>query len=138
MAAFYRRMYARRKDDYKRRVKEWRGKNRQRKRANDRTRKARLKGTNGAHTAADVRRQYIAQDGRCFWCRRLVGVDYPSFHVDHLIPLNRGGTNWPWNIVLACPRCNCARHDKMPLEWAPYYLKLPEVMADAPTSDAPA
>ena len=132
LAAFYKRMYALRKGTDTQRVREWRKKHPERKRAGDRARKAALRGINGKHTAGDVRRQYVLQSGRCFWCDRHIDSAYPGFHVDHLIPLRRGGENWHWNIVLACPRCNCARKAKLPLEWAPYYLRLPGVMADTP------
>jgi 5-methylcytosine-specific restriction endonuclease McrA len=81
-----------------------------------RNRTARLKGADGSHSSADVRRQYVMQSGACFWCDRAVGV---RFDVDHLIPLSKGGSNWPWNLVIACPRCNRSKHDHFPLDWAP-------------------
>lgn len=55
-----------------------------------------------------------AQNGKCWWCGKDVGDTY---HVDHLIPLARGGTNKPNNIVIACPFCNQSKHDKLPHEW---------------------
>lgn len=121
LSAFYKRMYARRREDYKRRMREWRKANPERKRVGDRKRKAAALGAEGEHTAGDVRRQYVIQSGRCFWCDQPIGHAYPLCHVDHLIPMQRGGSNWPWNIVLACPRCNCSRSSRMPLEWAPSF-----------------
>ena len=44
------------------------------------------------------------QGGRCFYCldhTRLYGS-----HIDHLIPLWRGGTNKRENLVVACAKCN--------------------------------
>ncbi|MGP0054591.1 MAG: HNH endonuclease [Steroidobacteraceae bacterium] len=29
-----------------------------------------------------------------------------GFHVDHVVPLARGGTNWPANLALLAPVCN--------------------------------
>ncbi len=68
----------------------------------------------GRYTVADVARQYEAQRGLCFWCGEAVGAKY---HVDHVIPLSRGGTHYPDNIVIACPPCNLSKNDKLPGEW---------------------
>lgn len=71
-------------------------------------------GAEGAHTADDVALQYKSQKGLCWHCgRELNGV----FHVDHLIPLNKGGTNWPNNIVCSCEKCNLSKGAKLPQEW---------------------
>ncbi len=41
--------------------------------------------------------------GRCWMC----SADADS--IDHVIPLARGGTNWPSNLRPACRRCNSAK-----------------------------
>lgn len=64
----------------------------------------------------DLRRFAVLQDGRCFWCDGALG---PSPHVDHIIPLARGGTGDVWNVALACPTCNVRKQAQLPLEWAP-------------------
>jgi 5-methylcytosine-specific restriction endonuclease McrA len=69
----------------------------------------------GSHTADDIEAIYASQKGRCYWCQERVGKDY---HVDHRIPMSRGGTNNPDNIVIACPHCNQSKKDKLPHEWA--------------------
>ncbi len=76
------------------------------------------KGNGGKGVSAeDIKSQYDTQSGRCFWCSLLVG---DSYHVDHVIPLSRGGLHQPDNIVIACPSCNMRKHDKLPLtEWKP-------------------
>jgi len=79
-----------------------------------RNRYARQMGAEGHHTAQDIEILYKAQKGRCYWCDKRVGKDY---HVDHVIPLSRGGTNWPSNLVIACAYCNCSRGNKLPHEW---------------------
>jgi len=82
--------------------------------ANKRRRRARMRGAEGTHTAADIQAQYTRQKGRCFWCGEKVGDTY---HVDHVVPLSRGGSNGPENLVIACPACNLRKHDKLPHEW---------------------
>lgn len=69
----------------------------------------------GTHTAGDIKDQYTRQKGKCFWCGEIVGKNY---HVDHVVPLARGGSNWPDNLVISCPTCNMRRRDKLPHEWA--------------------
>lgn len=55
------------------------------------------------------------QRGKCYWCGALLDS---SYHLDHVIPISRGGTNDPSNLVLACPPCNLSKSDKLPHEWA--------------------
>lgn len=78
-------------------------------------RRALERNAEGTHTAEDVQRQYKAQRGKCYYCGTKVGDTY---HVDHVIPLSRGGTNWPENLVIACPQCNQSKNDKLPHEWS--------------------
>lgn len=67
---------------------------------------AREKGAEGFHTAADIRALMIAQAGLCAIC----AIDISSrYHVDHKIPLIKDGSNWPVNLQLLCPTCNCRK-----------------------------
>lgn len=68
----------------------------------------------GHYTEKDIKRIYKQQGGRCFYCKVVVGIKY---HVDHVIPLSRGGSNSPENIVIACPACNVRKSSKTPEEW---------------------
>lgn len=60
----------------------------------------------GSHTAADVALLYKDQDGRCLYCGCSIAAGY---HVDHMIPIARGGSNDPENLALACPGCNLSK-----------------------------
>ena len=77
--------------------------------------RARVASAPGTHTAADVAAQYERQRGRCYWCSTKVGEAY---HVDHVIPLSKGGGNGPENLVIACPACNQKKHAKHPMDFA--------------------
>ena len=70
--------------------------------------------TGGSHTAADIAAQHARQKGRCYWCDEKVGRRY---HVDHIVPLARGGSNDPENLVISCRFCNLSRGAKLPHEW---------------------
>ena len=62
-----------------------------------------------------VRAIYDSQEGRCWWCQKLVGDNY---HLDHRIPLARGGRDILANLVVSCPECNKDKRAKMPWEFA--------------------
>jgi 5-methylcytosine-specific restriction endonuclease McrA len=47
-----------------------------------------------------------------------------SASVEHIIPLSRGGTNDPENVVLACRRCNFSKQDRLLSEWRPRPIDL--------------
>ena len=72
-------------------------------------------GASGSHTTQDVQAQYDRQAGRCYWCQEKVG---DKFHVDHVTPLSKGGSNGPENLVIACPACNRQKSDKHPMDFA--------------------
>lgn len=99
---------------YRKRGHDWYVTHKERVNAYTRNHRARRRLAPGQHSAADVRKQYEMQGGRCWWCQKNVGEKY---HVDHLIPIARGGTNWPDNIVISCAHCNTSRGDKLPSEW---------------------
>ena len=65
-------------------------------------------------TFDDVERLLEQQSYRCNGC----GVDLlRSYHVDHIIPLIRGGSNWPDNLQILCHRCNCSKGTLTMEEW---------------------
>jgi 5-methylcytosine-specific restriction endonuclease McrA len=68
----------------------------------------------GTHSIADEKAQFKMQKGCCWWCGKKIKGQY---HVDHRIALSRGGSDWPNNICISCPRCNESKHNKMPWEW---------------------
>jgi len=77
-------------------------------------RRARIKGVGGEHTVKDIEIQYKSQKGLCWWCGKSVGDNY---HIDHRIPLSKGGDNSASNICISCPTCNLSKGNKLPHEW---------------------
>lgn len=47
----------------------------------------------------------------------------PFEHVEHAIPLSRGGTNWPANLRPSCAACNLAKGTKTPFEFEVWVAK---------------
>jgi 5-methylcytosine-specific restriction endonuclease McrA len=55
------------------------------------------------------------QAKRCYWC----GVGCAKrFHVDHYVPLAKGGAHELTNLVISCPTCNLRKHAKAPMDFA--------------------
>lgn len=76
--------------------------------------KAKALGWDGQHHGiADVRRLLADQHGLCAYC----GQPMTFYHVDHVVPLAKGGGNDAANLALACPACNMAKGDKSLLQW---------------------
>lgn len=90
--------------------------------------KAKRRGAEGKFTKDDIARIFSEQDGACYWCGCSLADGY---HVDHFIPVAKGGTNWPDNLVLACPVCNTSRGAKSAEEFREYLAfiaeNLPEI-----------
>lgn len=53
---------------------------------------------------------------RCYWCgaKTLPG----DRHLDHIIPLSKGGADAVANLCVSCPRCNLTKNAKLPEEFA--------------------
>jgi 5-methylcytosine-specific restriction endonuclease McrA len=73
----------------------------------------------GSHTTQDLRHIYNSQSGCCFYCGR-GPIPRSEGHFDHVIPLARGGSNDPENIVFACELCNRVKHTRTPEEFAKF------------------
>lgn len=69
----------------------------------------------GSYTVAEVRIIYKAQKGKCAYCSAKLGSKY---HLDHIVALSKGGTNYARNIQITCPRCNLVKHAKDPVDFA--------------------
>jgi 5-methylcytosine-specific restriction endonuclease McrA len=84
-------------------------------RAHNQNRRARVKQVGGTFTAKDISDLHTEQDGYCNGCWELLEI--LGYHVDHVIPISKGGSNWPDNLQLLCPTCNLEKSAKMPEEW---------------------
>lgn len=51
------------------------------------------------------------QRNLCFYCEDSLKYD-KSTHIEHLLPISRGGKNDWQNLVLSCQRCNNQKKDK--------------------------
>lgn len=101
--------------------KQYRAANKDKINAHIRNRRAVKRAAPGRHTAADVRTIGARQKWCCAWC----GVPCKArYHVDHIVPLVKGGTNGPENICIACPDCNLRKQARHPDAFAQSMGKL--------------
>lgn len=68
---------------------------------------------NAEVTPRDVRRLINRYSGCCAYC----GVKAESLHLDHVIPVARGGRTAIGNLLPACERCNLTKHSKLLATW---------------------
>jgi 5-methylcytosine-specific restriction endonuclease McrA len=73
-------------------------------------------GNGDCFTPSDILEMYEAQNGLCNnpYCHKKL---HYKFHIDHVIPLAKGGTSKRENIQLLCRRCNEIKNDLMPDQW---------------------
>lgn len=81
-------------------------------------RRARKAGAGGTFNRRDVEALRAGQTDskgrvRCWWCGSVIA----KWHIDHRIPLARGGSSNPSNLCLSCPECNLNKRAKLPSEW---------------------
>ena len=77
-------------------------------------RRARELNAEGRYTQEDVIFLISMQRGKCACCRESIAVKY---HVDHIVPLSAGGSNYRSNLQLLCPSCNLQKSNKNPIEF---------------------
>lgn len=65
----------------------------------------------------DVSTIWKSQKGRCWYCGVKLKLDNTS-HLDHVVPLSRGGTSELHNLRWVCQPCNQSKHAKSAIEFA--------------------
>jgi len=77
-------------------------------------RRSRNGAAEGCYSPEDIQALLSEQNGLCNGCAADITQ---TFHVDHIVPISRGGSNWPDNLQLLCRSCNCSKGAKLPEEW---------------------
>ncbi len=86
-------------------------------------RRAKKLNSGGSHTTQEIKDLFVLQDGFCYWCGCKIqnpndkSSEGEKPHLDHVIPLDRGGSNSIENLVWSCWYCNLSKGNKLPNEW---------------------
>lgn len=51
----------------------------------------------------------------CYWCSNKFSGK--SCHMDHIVPLSKGGAHTLSNLCVSCPTCNLGKNAKLPMIW---------------------
>jgi len=75
--------------------------------------KHRQRGAAGSFTKEDIDFLRRTQKNKCVVCReKLV-----AHHIDHIIPISAGGSNYRENLQLLCPACNIDKSNRHPVDY---------------------
>lgn len=77
-----------------------------------RLRRARLKVNFTPISSVEIDNLLSKQKHRCAICKRQL----KKFHVDHIMPLARGGAHEIRNLQILCPKCNGRKHARHPID----------------------
>lgn len=69
----------------------------------------------GGDSTAAIHKWAAAAAKVCHWCGKKCAK---SYHIDHYVPLSKGGKHEISNLVIACPKCNIRKNAKDPYEFA--------------------
>lgn len=83
-------------------------------RTRNRNRKALLKSAEGKLSVDIEKKLFDLQKGKCVCCRRKLGSNY---HLDHIIPISKGGKNSDDNVQLLRAECNLKKRAKDPVDY---------------------
>jgi 5-methylcytosine-specific restriction endonuclease McrA len=76
-------------------------------------RRANIKNCVGKISKGITERLYLLQKGKCPVCK--ISFKNTVYHLDHIIPLSRGGKNVDGNVQLLCKTCNLRKNAKDPI-----------------------
>ena len=96
-------------------VATWARLNPEKRRANEATRRARRAG-NGEFTIANKDARRLANAYECSACGARFTGRNPK-HIDHVVPLSRGGIHGIGNLRALCARCNTSKKDAFNSVW---------------------
>lgn len=107
--------FLRNREKFLERATAWRIANPERRQAINQNRRARKKANGGRLSSDIVKKLLKLQRGLCAACRCTLSKS--GKHLDHVIPLSRGGENSDVNVQLLCPTCNSQKSASHPIDF---------------------
>lgn len=68
----------------------------------------------GALSSGIIAVLFTRQKGKCAICKKSLKAGH---HLDHIVPVARGGKNSDRNVQLTCPKCNLEKNSKDPIQF---------------------
>lgn len=99
--------YLKNSDSVRAAVKERRRKNLAKYQEYSRDYKARKRAGGGRLSRGYIAKIFLEQSGLCLVCRHDLKIT--GHHIDHIIPIAKGGRHCDENVQLLCPSCNCRK-----------------------------
>lgn len=96
------------KERYSEYYKAWAAENREACRLRKHKYYSQLKRQLGEVSPDIIDRLFEEQEGTCFYCNR----ELQEYHLEHQVPISRGGLHDDSNLCLSCPTCNLRKKDK--------------------------
>lgn len=104
--------YAANSEKLKMGFKKYKKNNREKFRLLGHKRRAILNNDGGSLSKGISERLLTLQKGRCRICKSKVAGG--RYHLDHIVPISKGGPNVDRNIQVLCPTCNLKKQAKLP------------------------
>jgi 5-methylcytosine-specific restriction endonuclease McrA len=77
-------------------------------------------GTDRKAYASFIRQVRTAKSLSCYWCNKTIPKG--KRHIDHIVPIAKGGADSVENLAASCARCNQTKKAKLPHEFSPQLL----------------
>lgn len=106
--------YVANQDRVKKMAAAWEFANPDSRRTYKRNRRARMLLSNGKLSKGLADKLFKLQKGKCACCKKPLGNDY---HLDHIMPLAKGGSNTDDNMQLLTATCNRQKNTKDPIDF---------------------
>ena len=113
MGPYGKEYYRAHKERHYEQVRRWKADNPDKRRASDRRSEHHRRSAIGTYTDDQLKARIDFYGHRCYLC----GCDWDALDpfdqtIEHVIPVSKGGTNWPANLRPACRPCNSSKGAK--------------------------
>jgi len=105
-----RRLYLKNKESIKAKARAHYARNKEAYREYSINYKAKRRANGGRLSRGHIVALVTKQDRKCAACARDLSVS--GYHLDHIVPLAKGGTHCDENVQLLCPECNQRKHTR--------------------------